>query len=111
MQKQFSGPARCIMVLGTSSGAGKSWLTTALCRYYSNQGYKVAPFKAQNMSGNSRIVAAADGGVGELASAQYFQALAARAVPDVRMSPLLLKPLADISSGVLSASSIGVAGN
>ena len=88
--------ARCVMVLGTTSGAGKSWLTTALCRYYARQGLKVAPFKAQNMSNNARVVAG-----GEIGSAQYFQALAARAVPDVRMNPLLLKPERDTHSQVV----------
>jgi adenosylcobyric acid synthase len=48
--------AICIMVLGTTSNAGKSWLATALCRYYSNLGFKVVPFKAQNMSNNARVV-------------------------------------------------------
>ena len=171
--------ARCIMVLGTSSGAGKSWIATALCRHYANQGLKVAPFKAQNMSNNARVVAggvapsSAGGGwglaapptgaagpspqpspqrgegvgparlggdmdllplppagesmgegapspvggglgwgpaaraegagapLGEIGSAQYFQALAARAEPDVRMNPLLLKPEADTRSQVV----------
>ena len=88
--------ARCIMVLGTSSGAGKSWLVTALCRWLSNQGLRVAPFKAQNMSNNARVVQG-----GEIGSAQYFQALAARAVPNVRMNPLLLKPESDTSSQVV----------
>ena len=88
--------ARCVMVLGTTSGAGKSWLTTALCRYYARQGLKVVPFKAQNMSNNARVVAG-----GEIGSAQYFQALAARAVPDVRMNPLLLKPERDTHSQVV----------
>ena len=88
--------ARAVMVLGTTSGAGKSWLTTALCRWYARQGLKVAPFKAQNMSNNARVVAD-----GEIGSAQYFQALAARAEPDVRMNPLLLKPERDTHSQVL----------
>ena len=102
--------AVCVMVLGTTSGAGKSWLTTALCRYYARQGLKVAPFKAQNMSNNARVVAAARGADGmdaapsaggEIGSAQYFQALAARALPDVRMNPVLLKPEADTRSQVV----------
>lgn len=88
--------ARCVMVLGTTSGAGKSWLTSALCRHYARMGLKVAPFKAQNMSNNARVV---DGG--EIGSAQYFQALAARAEPEVRMNPLLLKPEADTRSQVV----------
>ncbi len=100
MERPESGPmparARCVMVLGTTSGAGKSWLATALCRHYARQGLKVAPFKAQNMSNNARVV-----GVGEIGSAQFFQALAARAEPDVRMNPLLLKPESDTHSQVV----------
>ena len=106
--------AQCIMVLGTTSGAGKSWLTTALCRHYARQGLKVAPFKAQNMSNNARVVAptlvasrtalppeGVESGQGEIGSAQYFQALAAKATPDVRMNPLLLKPERDTHSQVV----------
>ncbi len=87
---------RCVMVLGTTSNAGKSWIATALCRWYARQGFKVAPFKAQNMSNNARVVAG-----GEIGSAQYFQALAACAEPDVRMNPLLLKPERDTHSQVI----------
>lgn len=93
--------ALCVMVLGTTSGAGKSWLATALCAWYKAQGYRVAPFKAQNMSNNARVVATPDGGYGEIGSAQYFQALAAGVQPDVRMNPLLLKPEADTHSQVV----------
>lgn len=88
--------AKAVMVLGTTSGAGKSWLTTALCRYYARQGLKVVPYKAQNMSNNARVVTG-----GEIGSAQYFQALAARATPEVRMNPLLLKPEKDTQSQVV----------
>jgi adenosylcobyric acid synthase len=88
--------ARAIMVCGTSSGAGKSFLATALARWYVRQGFNVAPFKAQNMSNNARVVAD-----GEIGSAQYFQALAARCVPDVRMNPVLLKPERDDHSQVI----------
>ncbi|TFZ01682.1 cobyric acid synthase [Ramlibacter rhizophilus] len=86
------------MVLGTSSGAGKSWLATALCRHYARRGLRVAPFKAQNMSNNARVVEGLGGRWGEIGSAQYFQALAARAVPSVQMNPVLLKPEADTRS-------------
>jgi adenosylcobyric acid synthase len=93
--------ARAVMVLGCTSGAGKSWLATALCRWYARQGLRVAPFKAQNMSNHARVVEAPDGQAGEMGSAQYFQALAARARPDVRMNPVLLKPEADTRSQVV----------
>jgi adenosylcobyric acid synthase len=93
--------ARAVMVLGCTSGAGKSWLATALCRLYSRLGYRVAPFKAQNMSNHARVVATPAGGLGEIGSAQYFQALAARVRPDVRMNPVLLKPESDTRSQVV----------
>jgi len=88
--------AASVMVCGTTSGAGKSFLATALARWYARQGLRVAPFKAQNMSNNARVVAG-----GEMGSAQYFQALAARVVPDVRMNPVLLKPETDTQSQVI----------
>lgn len=76
-----------VMVQGCTSWAGKSLLTTALCRWYADQGLRVAPFKGQNMSNNSRVVAG-----GELGVAQWLQARAARVEPDVRMGPVLVKP-------------------
>jgi adenosylcobyric acid synthase len=85
-----------VMVCGTTSGAGKSFLATALARWYARRGFSVAPFKAQNMSNNARVVVG-----GEMGSAQYFQALAARCVPDVRMNPVLLKPEKDSHSQVI----------
>jgi adenosylcobyric acid synthase len=89
------------MVLGTTSGAGKSWLATALCRWYARRGLKVAPFKAQNMSNNARVVPGVKGRLGEIGSAQYFQALAAGSPPEVRMNPVLLKPERDTASQVV----------
>ena len=98
--------ARAIMVLGTSSGAGKSWLSTALCRWYAKQGLRVAPFKAQNMSNNARVAVIQDAqgqiqGMGEIGAAQYYQALAAGCTPLAHMNPVLLKPEADTASQVI----------
>lgn len=90
-----------LMVWGTSSGAGKSLLATALCRWAARQGLDVAPYKAQNMSNNARVVPAPDGGLGEIGSAQYLQALAARAAPHIDMNPVLLKPERDTASQVV----------
>ena len=83
---------RSLVVWGCTSGAGKSWLATALCRVAARRGVDVAPFKAQNMSNNARVVPRPDGGLGEIGSAQYFQALTARVLPDTDMNPVLLKP-------------------
>ena len=93
--------AKALIVWGTTSGAGKSWLTTALCRWAARRGVDVAPFKAQNMSNNARVVAGLDGGWGEIGSAQYFQALAAGVRPAVDHNPVLLKPERDTASQVL----------
>src|SRR5260370_29226945 len=86
-----------IMLLGCTSDAGKSFLAAALCRRFANRGLRVAPFKAQNMSNNAAVTP--DGL--ELGRAQYLQAQAARAVPQARMNPVLLKPSADTYSQVI----------
>lgn len=89
--------ARCIMVQGTCSNAGKSLICAALCRIFRQDGWRVAPFKAQNMALNSYITA--DGG--EMGRAQVVQAEAAGIAPDVRMNPILLKPTSDVGSQVI----------
>ena len=89
--------AKCIMVHGTMSGAGKSLLVTAFCRIFWQDGYRVAPFKSQNMALNSYIPR--DGL--EMGRAQVVQAQAAGLEPDVRMTPILLKPSSDIGSQVI----------
>lgn len=93
--------AKAIMVWGTSSGAGKSFVTTALCRWAARRGIDVAPFKAQNMSNNARVVPGLEGSFGEIGAAQYFQALAAGVTPSVHMNPVLLKPERDTASQVI----------
>ncbi|MCC8057089.1 cobyric acid synthase [Cloacibacillus sp.] len=86
-----------IMIQGTSSDAGKSFITTALCRIFSDMGYAVCPFKSQNMSNNSCVTP--DGL--EMGRAQGVQAEAARVEPQTYMNPILLKPRKDTSSEIV----------
>lgn len=85
------------MIQGTTSDAGKSTLTTALCRYYHRKGIAVAPFKPQNMALNSAVTI--DGG--EIGRAQAVQAIACGLMPHSDMNPVLLKPTADQAAQVI----------
>jgi cobyric acid synthase CobQ/L-threonine-O-3-phosphate decarboxylase len=86
-----------LMLQGTSSNAGKSVLTAALCRIFLQDGLSVAPFKAQNMSLNSFVTRNGE----EMGRAQVVQAQACRLDPDVRMNPVLLKPASDVGCQVI----------
>lgn len=89
--------AKPIMIQGTMSNAGKSLLCAALCRIFHQDGYRVAPFKSQNMALNSFIT---DEGL-EMGRAQVVQAEAACVKPSVLMNPILLKPTTDVGSQVI----------
>lgn len=86
-----------LMLLGTSSNAGKSLLTAAFCRIFTQDGYTVRPFKAQNMSLNSGVTVLGE----EMGRAQIVQAKACGTEPDSRMNPVLLKPQTDTGSQII----------
>ena len=90
-------PHTPLMVLGTSSGAGKSLMTAALCRVLKRRGETPLPFKGQNMSNNAWV----DPGGGEMAYSQALQAWAAGREPECAMNPVLLKPQGDSTSEVI----------
>lgn len=92
--------AKQLMIQGTSSGSGKSTLVVALCRIFSDLGYKASPFKAQNMTSNFHVIKQ-KGLVKRMAGIQAVQAMAARIEPDIRMNPVLLKPLGDNLSEII----------
>jgi adenosylcobyric acid synthase len=90
-----------LLVAGTTSDAGKSVVTTGLCRAFARRGVKVAPYKAQNMSNNSMVVSSETGDGAEIGRAQWIQALAAQVEPEAAMNPVLLKPGSDHRSHVV----------
>lgn len=91
--------AKVVMVQGTSSGAGKSTIVIALCRIFSNMGYKVSPFKAQNMSSKIHIIS----NVHRISKIQAIQAFAARKELEWHINPILLVPLGNNKSNVFVA--------
>lgn len=92
-----------IMVQGTASGVGKSWLATGLCRVFARRGLRVAPFKAWNMSNNAAPAQDLEGDWGEIGRAQAVQAAACGRAPHVDMNPILVKPMGQGASQVIVA--------
>ncbi|MCK4401909.1 AAA family ATPase, partial [bacterium] len=89
--------AKTIMIQGTGSYVGKSVITAALCRIFAADGYKVAPFKSQNMALNSFVTKNGE----EMGRAQVVQAEACGIEPSVDMNPVLLKPSSDVGCQVI----------
>ncbi len=103
--ENYNPKKKPIMVLGTSSGAGKSLTVTAICRLLKNQGEKPIPFKGQNMSNNAWV----DWNGGEMAYSQALQAFACGIIPSAEMNPILLKPQGNSTSEVIHlGKSIGI---
>ncbi|WP_336326388.1 cobyric acid synthase [Halovenus sp. HT40] len=86
---------RTVLIAGTASHVGKSTVAAGLCRVLARNGVSVAPYKAQNMSNNARVVVSRSGEWGEIGVAQYVQATAARVTPTTDLNPVLLKPRGD----------------
>ncbi len=101
---------RALMVQGTASGVGKSWLAAALCRLLARRGRRVLPFKAQNLSNNAAPARRPDGGWGEIGRAQALQAEACGVEPDTDMNPVLIKPHRDGAQAIVHGLPEGVFG-